>query len=262
MTKAMVGHFNIVLRRWFVLWELTKRELRRKYARSYLGILWSIVYPLLRMALVVFLFSHVFSKGIDKYPAYYFTAYLLFEFFKTATETSLTTLKDNANLLVKSKLSRNLFVLSRVLTAFVNLLLGCIPYALVLLYYRVQFSWYLLLLPVDFFFLTLFVTGVSYALSIWFVFLPDARSIHSNIIFALRFFVAMFYAVDWVSPVIQKVIVHNHPYTYIKIARDLIVYGQLSEPFYYIQMFAFGVGFYIFGRIIFKAYENQVVEKL
>lgn len=32
---------------WFVLWELTKRELKRKYARSFLGILWSCVYPLM-----------------------------------------------------------------------------------------------------------------------------------------------------------------------------------------------------------------------
>ena len=45
---------------WFVLWELTKRELKRKYARSFLGILWSCVYPLMRMALVVVLFSTIF----------------------------------------------------------------------------------------------------------------------------------------------------------------------------------------------------------
>lgn len=55
--------------------------------------------------------------------------------FATATQTSLTTLKDNRNLLIKSKLPRELFVLSRVLTAFVNFLLGCIPFALVLAWY-------------------------------------------------------------------------------------------------------------------------------
>lgn len=67
---------------WFVLWELTKRELKRKYARSFLGILWSCVYPLMRMALVVILFSTIFNKGIDKYPAYYFVGFLMFEFLR------------------------------------------------------------------------------------------------------------------------------------------------------------------------------------
>ena len=52
---------------WFVLWELTKRELKRKYARSFLGILWSCVYPLMRMALVVVLFScHVSTCRVLK----------------------------------------------------------------------------------------------------------------------------------------------------------------------------------------------------
>ena len=73
---------------WFVLWELTKRELKRKYARSFLGILWSCVYPLMRMALVVVLFSTIFNKGIEKYPAYYFVGFLIFEFFATATHNA------------------------------------------------------------------------------------------------------------------------------------------------------------------------------
>ena len=120
----------------YALWELTKRELRRKYARSYLGILWSSLYPFLRMLLVVFMFTRIFDKGIDRYPAYYFTAYLMFEFFNVGSVTSVTTLRDNKDLLVKTKLTRKTFVLSRVNTAFINLLLGSIPYIGVLIFYK------------------------------------------------------------------------------------------------------------------------------
>ena len=173
---------------WFVLWELTKRELKRKYARSFLGILWSCVYPLMRMALVVVLFSTIFNKGIDKYPAYYFVGFLMFEFFATATQTSLTTLKDNRNLLIKSKLPRELFVLSRVLTAFVNFLLGCIPFALVLACYRTPITINYYMIPIVLLLLLIFTTGVSYAVSIWFVFQRDAGNIRgrkSNEIFRI-----------------------------------------------------------------------------
>lgn len=72
----------------------------------------------------------------------------MFEFFATATQTSLTTLKDNRNLLIKSKLPRELFVLSRVLTAFVNFLLGCIPFALVLACYRTPITINYYMIPV------------------------------------------------------------------------------------------------------------------
>lgn len=133
---------------WFVLWELTKRELKRKYARSFLGILWSCVYPLMRMALVVVLFSTIFNKGIDKYPAYYFVGFLMFEFLRRRHRRRFITLKDNRNLLIKSKLPRELFVLSRVLTAFVNFLLGCIPFALVLACYRTPITINYYMIPV------------------------------------------------------------------------------------------------------------------
>lgn len=247
---------------WFALWELTKRELKRKYSRSYLGILWSCVYPLMRMALVVFLFSTIFHKGIPKYPAYYFVGFLIFEFFATATQTSLTTLRDNKNLIIKSKLPRELFVLSRVLTAFVNFLLGCIPFALVLAWYRARITYYALAVPVILMLLVVFTTGASYLLSIWFVFARDARNIYSNFIYILRFFVAMFYSADWVSDGVRYVIIHNPVYAFIKATRECIVYGNRVEMLYISEMIVWSIGMCILGKIIFKKYENHVVERL
>lgn len=247
---------------WFVLWELTKRELKRKYSRSYLGILWSCVYPLMRMALVVFLFSTIFNKGIPKYPAYYFVGFLIFEFFATATQTSLTTLKDNRDLLIKSKLPRELFVLSRVLTAFVNFLLGCIPFLLVLTWYRANITYHILAVPIILVLLIGFTTGVSYIVSIWFVFSKDMRNVYSNFIYILRFFVAMFYSVDWVSDGVKYVILHNPMYAFIKAVRDCVVYGNGIETFYITEIIVWSIGIYIIGKLVFKKYENNVVERL
>lgn len=220
------------------------------------------MYPLMRMALVVFLFSTVFNKGIPKYPAYYFVGFLIFEFFATATQTSLTTLRDNRDLLIKSKLPSEVFVLSRVLTAFVNFLLGCIPFALVLAWYRANITYYALAVPFILILLVVFTTGVSYILSIWFVFTRDARNIYSNFIYILRFFVAMFFSVDWVSEGVRYVIVHNPVYAFIKAIRECIVYGNGVETLYVSEMIIWSIGIYIAGRIIFKRYENNVVERL
>ena len=247
---------------WFVLLELTKRELKRKYSRSFLGMLWSCIYPLLRMALVVFLFSTIFNKGIPKYPAYFFAGFLVFEFFANATQTSLTTLRDNRDLIIKSKLPRELFVLSRVLTAFVNFLLGCIPFALVLAWYRVDITYYAILVPVILVLLIAFTTGVSYMLSICFVFSKDIQNVYSNFIYIIRYFVAMFYSVDWVSDGVRYVILHNPLYAFTKIVREYIVYGNNVELFYITEIIIWSVGIYIIGKIVFGKYENNVVEKL
>ncbi len=144
-------------------------------------------------------------------------------FFATATQTSLTTLKDNSSLLIKSKLPRELFILSRVLTAFVNFLLGCIPFAAVLAWYRAAVTIYYFMIPVVLLLLLIFTTGMSYLVSIWFVFQRDARNIYSNFIFILRFFVAMFYSVDWVADGVKWVIQHNPLYAYIYVMRQCVV---------------------------------------
>ena len=247
---------------WFVLWELTKRELKRKYSRSFLGILWSCVYPLLRMILVVILFSTIFNKGIDRYPAYYFVGFLIFEFFATATQTSLTTLRDNRDLLIKSKLPRELFVLSRVLTAFVNFLLGCIPFALVLAWYRANVTWYYLWVPVILLLLLIFTTGVSYAVSIWFVFQRDAMNVYANFLFIARFFVAMFYSIEWMSDGVRWVIQHNPLYLFIYAGRQFVVYGENIEKACVVQMMVWVAAAFGIGLFIFKRFENEVVERL
>ncbi|MDC7280670.1 MULTISPECIES: ABC transporter permease [Pseudobutyrivibrio] len=244
------------------LWELTKRELRRKYARSYLGILWSSLYPFLRMLLVVFLFSTIFDKGIDRYPAYYFTGYLMFEFFNVGSVTSVTTLRDNKDLLIKSKLSKKTFVMSRVNTAFINLLLGSIPYIGVLIYYKAILTPACLLIIPDLFFLYLFVTGMSYILSILYVYFKDIRNIHVQLLNLWRFFIALFYHVDWVSPGVRKFIELNPIYSFIKISRDCLIYGRVSEGRFFVQAILYSVGVYLLGSIIFEAKKNSVLLRL
>lgn len=246
----------------YVMRELTKREIKRKYARSYLGILWSVLEPLLNMLIVTFLFSYIFSKNIENYPAYYFTGYIVVTFFGTATRTAMTALKDNKGLMLKTKLPRRTFVLSRVYTALVNFGFSCLAFIVVLIIFQIRPTWTMLLFPVNIFFLTLFAIGVSYLISIWFVFQQDSKNIYGNIISVLTTFTALFYSIDALAPGVRTFIQFNPIFTYVKIARDCILYGRISEPQYWIQMVAWAVGMFIIGRLVFNAKENRVIEKL
>lgn len=246
----------------YVIRELTKREIKRKYARSFLGIAWSILSPLLNMVVITLIFSYMFSKSIENYPAYYFAGYIMITFFSTATTTAMTALKDNRTLMLKSKLSGEVFILSRVYTALVNLGFSCIAFIFVLVFLRINVTWTLIFFPVDVFFLTIFSIGVSYALSIWFVFYQDSRNVYSIINMILVRFAALFYSVDILSPGVRSFISYNPVYTYVKIARDCVIYGKISEPRYLIQMVAWSLGMFIIGRIIFYKNENKVMERL
>ena len=79
----------------FVIQQLTSRELKRKYARSVLGVLWSVLNPLLSMGVLSLIFSQMFRRSIENYPIYYLTGYLLWQAFTATTNTAMTTLADN-----------------------------------------------------------------------------------------------------------------------------------------------------------------------
>lgn len=65
--------------------QLTAREIKRRYARSYLGILWSVLNPLLSMVVLSLIFSQLFRRSIENYPVYYLSGYLLWQMFTGTT---------------------------------------------------------------------------------------------------------------------------------------------------------------------------------
>ena len=121
----------------FVIRQLTAREIKRKYSRSYLGIVWSVLNPLLSMAVLSLIFSQLFRRSIDNYPIYYLTGYILWQAFTGSTTASLTALVDNKSLLLKVKFPMELFILTRVYTALINLGYSLAAYVVMLLVFGV-----------------------------------------------------------------------------------------------------------------------------
>ena len=157
----------------FALKQLVSREIKRKYARSYLGIVWSVLNPLLTMAVMSMIFSTIFKRSIENFPIYYLTGTILWSFFSQSTDAAMTALVDNKNLLLKVKLTKQTFILSRVLTALTNLGYTMVAYTFMLIVFRVKISVTMLLFPLAIIFLLLFSTGISYMLSIAYVFFGD-----------------------------------------------------------------------------------------
>ena len=100
----------------FVIKELVSREIKRKYARSYLGIAWSVLNPLLSMIVITLIFSHMFHRAIENYPVYYLTGSVIWHMFTSGTNAAMTTLVDNKNMLIKVRLPMEIFVLARICT--------------------------------------------------------------------------------------------------------------------------------------------------
>ena len=246
----------------FAIRELTSREIKRKYARSYLGILWSVLNPLLSMTIISLIFSTMFKRSIDNFPLYYLTGQTMWSFFSTATNTSMNALVDNKNLLIKGRLPKYAFVLSRIYTAVVNLGYSLVAYLIMLIVFQAMPCWMMLLFPLDLLLLLLFAMGIGFVLSILYVFFADIKYLYSVLLTLWMYLSAIFYPVDRLPEYMTKVLEYNPIYLSIYIARDCMVYGNIPDLIAWVKLAAWAIGSLAVGIHVFKKYENNVMQKI
>lgn len=244
----------------FVIRELTSREIKRRYARSKLGIVWSVLNPLLYMAVMSLIFSQMFMRSIENFPIYYLTGNIFWSLFSGATNSSMTALVDNKSLLLKVKLPKQTFILSRIYTALVNFGYSCIAYFTMLLVFRIKFTWTMLLLPIDVVFALLFAMGIGYALSIIYVFFADIKYLYSIFLTLWMYLCAIFYPVDRLPETMQSVLLINPVYLMIAFARECVLYGTVPDLIMWIKLSVASFGSFFIGYLIFKSKENMVMQ--
>lgn len=259
--KNKYGSYSIK-QYWFVIRELTGREIKRKYARSFLGIAWSVLNPLLYMAVMSLIFSSIFKASIEKFPTYFLTAYIIWQMFSTSTSTAMTVLPDNRPLIQKVKLPREIFIISRVYTAFTNFGFSCIAYILMLIVFRIRISWTCVMFLGVCICMLFFSLGISLLMATIYPFYKDIRFIYSNFLILLDHLIAMFYPIDMLSGWIKKVVEYNPLYVLVKVARESVLYGKVSSIQDIEYMCITAIGVLIIGVFIFKINENRIILKM
>lgn len=246
----------------FVIKELVTREIKRKYARSSLGIIWSVLNPLLSMAVISLIFSTIFKRSIENFPIYYLTGSIMWTLFTGATNAAMTSLVDNKVLLIKVKLPMQVFALSRCCTALVNFGYSLIAYLIMLLIFKVKLN---VCMPMLFIYATglfMFSLGIGYILSVLYVLFGDIKHLYSVLLTIWMYASAIFYPVESTAPIMQEIIVRNPVYNYITCARKCILHGSLPSAEEWARFFIWSVGVYIIGKLYFEKMHNKVLQKV
>lgn len=260
--KSFIRKRNSFKQYAFVIQELTAREIKRKYARSSLGIIWSVLNPLLTMIVMSLIFSTMFRSSIENFPIYYLTGQIFWTLFSGATNSAMTALVDNKSLLIKAKLPKQTFVLSRVYTSLVNFGYTCIAYILMLLVFRIRPSVSMLLFFVDVIFSLMFAMGIGYMLSVAYVFFADIKYLYSVLLTLLMYLSAIFYPVSRLPEAMQTFIGCNPVYVFIAFARECMMYGKVPESMWWIKAVLWSMGSLAVGLAVFKANENKVMQRV
>lgn len=245
----------------FLLQQLVSRDFKVKYKRSVLGIVWSLLYPILTMVVMAIVFSNVFkfsTPGVS-YLAYLLSGLIMFNYFSEASNLSMSSVVGNFGLLNKIYIPKYIFPLSKCLFVGINFLLTLVPLYIVLFATGTGVNWYHLLLPYSYLCLFMFTLGMGFILSAVSVFLRDMFYIYGIIIMMWTYLTPIMYDINLISANLQPWLKLNPLYHYINFAREIILYGRMPQPFTWVTCLVSSVAVLLIGVIVFKKTQDKFI---
>lgn len=207
---------------------LVSRNLKLKYRRSVLGYLWSVLNPLLTMMVMTVVFSTMFSRNIENFPVYLFCGQLLFNFMNTSTHQAIYAITGNAALLKKSYVPKYIFVVSKITSGMVDLVLSFGALIVVMLVTGAKFTMYFPLCLLVVLQLYVFCIGLGLFLAQANVFFRDTQFIYNAVTTAWTYLTPIFYPIEALPKQVAWIVKRCNPmYFYVGQFRDLVYTGTM-----------------------------------
>lgn len=247
--------------KFFLLEEIIKKNFSAKYKDSILGILWSVIRPLLIMVIMTIIFSTLFHNKIENYPIYLLSGKCIFDFFNSATLVTMMAIKGNQNILTKTAAPKHIFVLGGVISEFLNFLITLVILACVMVVTRSPFHETIILAIIPIISLLMMITGTGLILSIVCVYYTDIKHLWGVIMMMGIYSSAIFYPMDIVPEPYHQFLILNPIYWVIEQFRDFVVYGIFPNTLNIINSLLLSLIILVIGIIVFKKFEKRTTMK-
>lgn len=246
----------------YLLIELVRRDIKTKYRRSALGIMWSVLNPLGMMAVMTVVFSNIFRGGIENFPVYLMCGQVIYNFFSEASNMAMTSILDNAPLIKKVYVPKYLFPISRICSSFVNLLTAFIALTIVVIVTRTQLYWTLGLIVFPIFYIFIFSLGVGLILATLVVSFRDMMHLYGVILTAWMYVTPIFYSVDMLPENMQFIFAFNPLASIVEMLREVLLYGVVPSGVLHLQCFIPAVLVVAVGLIAFLKGQDTFILKI
>lgn len=244
----------------FLLFQLVKRDFKIKYRGSVLGVLWSVLNPLLNMIVLSIVFSRVF-RAVDNYKMYLLSGLTIFNYFNEATNMGLNAIVQNFGLITKVYFPKFILPVSKVFSSAINLLITTIVFLVLGLFMEVTpwigYVW----IPYILLCLMVFAMGVSFIVATLQVFFRDTQHLYGVLLTIWMYATPILYPLT--SDVIPESIIPlfkiNPLYIFIDFLRQITLYQQIPEFSAFVYSALWAVSVFILGSVIFvKSQKNFI----
>jgi len=189
---------------------LVSNSIKTRYKRSALGVVWTLLNPLLNTLVLTIAFSQLLRFNVKNYAIYLLVGLLVWNFFSQTTTHAMNTLVWGSSLIKRIYVPRTIFA----------------PLGLIMLVMRHPFSWTLLLLPLALLFLAMFTLGVTLLISTLAVFFVDVIDMYGILLSAWFYLTPIIYPIEIVPEKFALLLRLNPMYYMVSLFRRLIFDGM------------------------------------
>lgn len=226
----MVEELLQLLRYRDLVLQLVSRNIKARYKRSVLGVVWTMLNPLLMMVILTLVFSGLFRLTLANYTVYLLAGILLWNFFSQATIAITSEIVWGAGLLKRIYVPRTIFAVSAICTGLINLLLALVPLTLIMLVLGVPIGPALLSLPLPIALTAMFTLGVGLLVSVLAVSFTDAVEIYQIVVTAWMYLTPIIYPIEIIPTQYRWVFGLNPMYYLVQIFRVPIYQNTVAPP--------------------------------
>lgn len=247
----------------FLIRNLVEKDFKVRYRNMSLGVLWSLLNPLIMMALLTFIFTKIFSNASGaSFPLSVLCGLVPYNFFAIAWVSGTMSLVDNAALVKRVPVPRQVFPVASVLSNCLHLVIQIGLLLVSIILFGRGFNVYWLWLPVIWGFEILFVMGLALAFSALNVFVRDTRYAVESANTLLFWLVPIFYSFALIPNRYRGIYQFNPVAALVLTMRNILLEGAppLFSTLSRLALSSFVT--FVIGLLIFQKLKDHVYERL
>ena len=242
--------------------QFVARAIKTRYKRSILGVVWTMLNPLLTMIVLTVVFSQVFRIQIENFPVYVLSGQLVWIFFSTTTSGAMGEMLWSGELIKRIYVPKSVFAVAAIGTGLVNLLFSLLPLLLIALVLGTPLrpaivSWVLLIIL-----LSIFSLGLGLLLSTATVYFADMLPVYNVLLTIWLYATPIIYPIEIVPQQWHWLFRINPVYYYVEGFREPLMTGVLPGWNIWLPAIAFALGTFLIGGLVFTAKSSEYAYRL